>query len=192
MKQMASRVLALHSFIFVFILSSAFAEEAKSSLNGTEWEIQLTPSNKKEKGISDTLAFDKGKVTSKHLATEGFPTSNYTLTAHEGEKAVVWETMQTSEAEGLGFWHGEVTEQSMRGVLSLHPVKGDPRDYSFVGQRTKGSEAAPPLKAEVAPPTVKPAVVKSTPQTAVVKPVAATSKTIEVPQATKPNKHRAW
>ena len=164
MKKGVYGALLLSVFIFS-IFSFASAEEKQKQtqksppLDGSEWQLTLTPSsesNKKEKESSDTLTFEKGKITSKQMSAKGFPSSNYTLTEKEGE-GVVWETMQTSDSGEVSFWHAQVQGPSMRGILSHHPSKGDPKDYSFSGQKTKTLEASPVSEAASSSAVTSPA-----------------------------------
>lgn len=116
----------------------ARATEVAERLNGAEWVIELTPmSGEGAKATrQDTLLFADGKITSKQLSAKGYNTTNYTLTIGD-DGTPVWETMQTSEAEGVAFWRGELREDGMRGILSKHPLEGNAEDYSFVGRGEK-------------------------------------------------------
>ena len=151
--------------IFPFASAEEKQKQKSSPLDGSEWQVTLTPSsesNKKEKESTDTLTFEKGKITSKQMGAKGFPSSNYTLTEKEGE-GTVWETMQTSDSGEVSFWHANVKGSSMRGILSHHPSKGDPRDYSFSGQKTKTLEAAPASEAASSSVAASPVVPKEAP-----------------------------
>ncbi len=116
----------------------ARALEVAERLNGAEWAIELTPmSGEGAKATrQDTLLFAAGKVTSKQLSAKGYNTTNYTLTIGD-DGTPVWETMQTSETEGVAFWRGELREDGMRGILSKHPLEGNADDYSFVSRGEK-------------------------------------------------------
>ncbi len=120
---------------------------AIAGLNGTIWEIELTPMSGEpgKRPVKETLRFDQGKVTAERLASEGYPASNFTLTIGNDE-IPVWETMQTGEGKGVVFWRGELHGQTLSGVLSKHPVEGTTEDYSFVGHAATGS-AAPVMPA---------------------------------------------
>ena len=137
---------------------SAAAEDsavakAAAQLNGTQWAIELTPmyGKKPKRPLKDTVAFEQGTVTSEELSSDGYPTSNYTLTV--GDDGIsVWETMQTSERNGVVFWRGEVHGETMRGILSKHPLKGDAEDYTFVGHQAGATDqTAEPLVEAAAP-----------------------------------------
>ncbi len=127
----------------------ARAAEVAARLSGAEWVIELTPmSGEGAKATrQDTLLFADGTVTSKQLSAKSYNTTNYTLTIGD-DGTPVWETMQTSEAEGVAFWRGELREDGMRGILSKHPLEGNAEDYSFVSRGEKRVE--PEKKAEPA------------------------------------------
>ncbi|MCX5701904.1 MAG: hypothetical protein NTW64_02845 [Candidatus Omnitrophica bacterium] len=105
--------------------------KAKETLGLKEWTIYLiTMTEKKMKTDTDLLTFAEGKITSKNLSPKGFPSSNYTVTVQEDE-TIIWETMQTADNGDIAFWRGELQGELMRGVLSMHPVKGEVKDYTF-------------------------------------------------------------
>ncbi len=125
-------------------------EEAKARLEGTTWEIELADmSGSSAKKIKDTIRFKDGKVISDNLKDEGFTATDFTVTLKgEENEIIVWETMQSSEKEGLAFWKGEVRGERVRGVLSRHISERNIKDYSFSGESSgtleteKAKEAA--------------------------------------------------
>ena len=145
-------------------------DQVRAQLDGTSWSVQLTPSSGAAglKPQKDTITFTKRQVTSEFLTKAGYPNSNYSLTLGDDGKAV-WETMQTKEGEGVAFWRGEVSGTSMRGVLSKHPLKGDPEDYGIAGQVagaksiTVPTAAQAPTGAVQVAPTAKPAAASTAP-----------------------------
>ncbi len=146
-------------------------DQVRAQLNGTTWSVQLIPSSgaKATKPQKDMITFTKRQVTSEFLTKAGYPNSNYSLTLG-GDGRAVWETMQTKEGEGVAFWRGEVEGAAMRGVLSKHPLKGEPEDYSISGQSAGEKKVAVPSVAQVpvAAGQVAPAA-KATPAAAAVK-----------------------
>ena len=120
----------------------ALVEKKKLALNNTEWQLDLTPMSGTEKKETEVLAFASNQIYFPNFVKRGFPQTNYTLTAGDGGP-VVWETMQTSEKNGIAFWRGEVDSemQTMRGVLSHQLPDGTSKDYSFV---TTSKKTIPP------------------------------------------------
>jgi hypothetical protein len=105
--------------------------KAKETLAAKEWSIYLVSmAEKKTKVETDVLTFPEGKIISKNLSGKGYPASNFTVTVQE-DGIIIWETMQTAEKGDIAFWRGELQGEVMRGVLSLHPVNGETKDYSF-------------------------------------------------------------
>ena len=146
---------------------------AVAQLNGTEWNIELTSMSGKaaKHPLKDTLKFTQGKIESSKLVAESFMASNYTVTVGDDE-IPVWETMQTSTEKGTAFWRGELHQDTMSGVLSKHPLKGEAEDYSFVGHPAGTVSAAEPASM----PSAAPAPSAATPPVATASPKAATAK----------------
>jgi hypothetical protein len=122
--------------------------KAKETLSLKEWTIYLiTMSEKKMKTDTDILTFAEGKIISKNLSLKGYPSSNYTVTVQEDE-TIIWETMQTAENGDIAFWRGELQGELMRGVLSMHPVKGEVKDSTFSTVPIEVKPAEPEKKVE--------------------------------------------
>jgi hypothetical protein len=142
--------------VALFVLGSVAL--AASPLDGTQWQIKLTNAAAKTPS-EDRIRFEKGRFTSPLFQPKGFPTSNYTLTEEKGGP-VIWETMQTSQAEGTLSWRGELGGQTMRGIASWRKPDGTVVNYNFAGSKLVEPSAAKPEptapKAEPAAPKPKP------------------------------------
>lgn len=123
-------------------LSSVYAAQEEKpeplALNNTIWGIQLThtAADGKKTISTDKLIFEDDKFNSEGFKDKDYVDSNYTLSALE-DGATVFETMQTKD-DGKVFWRGEIRGKGIRGIISVHPDKGAPKDYSFVGGLNKG------------------------------------------------------
>lgn len=116
-------------------------EEKKLELNGTQWAINIASQTAKGKWAGpDKLTFQDGKFYSDSLSKKGYASTNYTLTVQEGGPTV-WETMQTSDKEGVTFWRGEWKEDSMTGVINHQLKEGVNEEYYFTSSAKK---AIPP------------------------------------------------
>ncbi len=124
--------------VALFVLGSVAL--AASPLDGTQWQIKLTNTAAKTPS-EDRIRFEKGRFISPLFQPKGFPTSNYTLTEEKGGP-VIWETMQTSQAEGTLSWRGELGGQTMRGIASWRKPDGTVVNYNFAG--SKVAEPAAP------------------------------------------------
>lgn len=109
------------------------ASKKKAELNGTEWNITLTPMGMGGKGKQETdvITFANDKVGSKNLEGRGYVPSGFSVRLQE-DGTVIWETMQVSEKDGTVFWRGDIKDGVMRGVLSRRDKKEKTYDYSFV------------------------------------------------------------
>jgi len=104
----------------------------KAELNGKEWTVELKPMSGKGKAETDVISFAEDKVMSKNLTALGYSATNFTVRLEE-DGTVIWETMQTSEKDGMAFWRGDIgTDGVMRGVLSKRDKKDNAYDFSFV------------------------------------------------------------
>jgi hypothetical protein len=111
-------------------------ETLKTDLNGSSWEILLSPGGK-GKEAKDELVFQNNQVSLKDFSGKGFKPTNYTITPPPAEGGpAIWETMQTSDKDGLLFIRGEwkEKEQIMRGVISHQKEGGPAQDYNFSSQ----------------------------------------------------------
>lgn len=108
-----------------------FVEVKLGGLDGTIWQIRFIsitpfPSN-------DFLHFENNQVRSENLEALGYRASGYSMNRTDGP--LVWETMQTAEA-GTALWYGEVSENRMKGTLSVRPKDGVAQDFSFVSLKS--------------------------------------------------------
>lgn len=166
-------------------------DQLRAQLDGTQWSLQLNPSSgaKDVKPQKDTISFTKRQVSSAFLTKAGYPTSNYSLTLGNDGRAV-WETMQTKEGEGVTFWRGEIEGAVMHGVLSKHPLEGNPEDYSIVGQIVGDKKIDIPAfaQAPAGAVQVQPAAAGVSPPPSTPAPTPAASATQEKPA----KKKRKW
>lgn len=139
----------------VVVTQDALAAK-KAELNNTEWTIELKSMVAgKSKGEADTLLFTDGKVSSANLGKSGYNTTNFTLRMLEDNETLTWETMQTSEKDGVAFWRGDIGPDGvMRGVLSKRDLKNNTKDFNFLSTGSK--KVTPPAPAAPAAPAAAP------------------------------------
>lgn len=157
-------------------------KEAEAKLDKTMWEIDVTEvtENGQGKTFKDTLRFRGGRVTSDALAPDGFSASNFSLRI-KGDKTLIWETMQSSEKNGIAFWRGDMTVDAagpMRGAISRHIDDKTVKDYAFVSVKKDVLPDEAPQSVPAAVPAAEPPVVA--PQAA---PVAEAAPKQEPPAA---------
>ena len=174
-------------------------KKAKDDFNNTIWEIEIRKTGvgkkqKKAKIEKDILRFQNYKFVSDKLALSDFTPTNYTVRLKRKDNdIVIWETMQTSEKEGIAFWRGEIKNDVMRGVLSWHINKKTIEDYAFTSVKKEviaGAEL--PKKAVVKEPETKvvPEAVKE-PETKVVPEAVKEPETKVVPETVKEPESKA-
>ncbi len=106
------------------------------ALNGTEWEVKMIPTDKKNvQAVEyDKIRFSDDQVVSKNMAAKGFQPTFYTLTSNE-DGVIIWETMQTGPAGDIVAWRGEWVNGQMRGVINQQMASGETRTFHFVGSK---------------------------------------------------------
>ncbi len=116
----------------------AKTQQKLAEIDNTEWQIELSPLSGKGKKEAETVYFKDNKVSFAVYGKKGFPATNFTLTVQE-DGMVIWETMQTSEKNGIAFWRGELDQnlQSMRGILSYQIDQKTKQDYFFASTGKK-------------------------------------------------------
>jgi hypothetical protein len=121
-----------------FLAKQEIVKKKMVLLNNTEWQIEMTPLSGKGKKEIDTVTFKNNQVVLSGFSKKGFGPTNLTLTVQE-DGSVVWETMQTSEKNGMCFWRGELdkTMMTMRGVASHKIDDKNKMDYSFASTARK-------------------------------------------------------
>jgi hypothetical protein len=140
-------VMALLGFALFLNLGQVYAQEETNkpepfALDGTEWAVQMfyTDAKGEQKTGSDKLIFKDGKFTTENLEERGFSESNYTLSVKGG--STVFETMQSKDKD-RAFWRGEVRDNYMKGILSIHNYKSEDQkvveDYTFGGGLASGA-----------------------------------------------------
>ena len=131
------------------------AAQAKNKLESRQWEVSVTSTGKKAVTETDVFTFAEGKVTSKNLSAQGYKKSNLNVGIQD-DGTIVWETMQVNANNNdLAFFRGELSGTTMRGVISMQPVKGEKTIFNFTNASqqavTPAKEAAAPAKETAAP-----------------------------------------
>ncbi|HOU36110.1 MAG TPA: hypothetical protein PLJ26_02050 [Candidatus Omnitrophota bacterium] len=110
----------------------ALVAQKMTLINNTEWQIELSPLSGKGKKETDIVTFKNNQVSLTNFGKKGFPSTNITLTV-QPDGSLIWETMQTSEKNGICFWRGEIDKDItvMRGVLSHKIDERTKQDYSI-------------------------------------------------------------
>ena len=142
--------------VFSLVVSLALAG---GSLDGTQWRLEITPSGEKVPFYIDRIVFKDGKFVTMIFERKGFMASRYNLTEKAGG-LVVWETTQTSDAEGTLSWHGELKGEAMVGSVGWKQPDGTIVNHTFTSSRVTEEPPAPESVAP-APKAKKPPASKS-------------------------------
>lgn len=143
---------------------------AASPLDETEWRLEITPKGAEIPWYIDRVRFHEGEFSSAIFERKGFRKSRYTAKKEGG--SIVWEIMQTSEAEGSLAWHGELQEEAMKGTLRWTKADGEVVNHTFAGGKFVAEPAPPEVTPEAPAPEPKPKASAPEP-----KPKASTPKT---------------
>ena len=105
--------------------------KAREDLGAKEWTVHFSPvGDKKAKPQEDVLTFTSGKLSSRYFSTKGYLECNCTITVQD-DGVIIWETMQVTKNGDTAFWKGELVNDAIDGIISLHPQKGAAQDFSF-------------------------------------------------------------
>ena len=114
---------------------------AATPLDGTKWQITLTPdaAAKKagEKPSKDALIFKGGQVTSTACVKYGFAHSAYTTAGTPA--APSFQAEQTSAKEGKMTWSGQVAGNTISGTAVWTKKNGQVLNSTFTGKKAKSS-----------------------------------------------------
>jgi len=144
-------------------------------LEGTEWQITITPTSASAGKIpvEDTLIFTDGTFNTPGYEKKGFGNAIITLSL-KGEMTT-WRAMQRKDGEIL-HWRGDFKDKYMKGIISLQLSGQDVKNYSFTGKLIKGElrmkepEIVPQGSREEIKPAAKEAAVKEKAKTETQKP----------------------
>lgn len=124
-------------------LKQAIIDKAHSTLSSHEWTIYVIPADGKGAVETDVLTFSNGKVTSRNLSAQGYPTSNYGVFIQD-DGSITWETMQAKEVVkekeiDLAFLRGGLSSDAteMAGTISVRPQKAPRHNFIY---STKASD----------------------------------------------------
>jgi hypothetical protein len=115
----------------VVVITPELVAKKKAELNGTTWNISLSPMGGKGKAEADVITFADDKVISANLEKQGFAASSFSVRMQD-DGTVTWETMQISETAGAAFWRGDLNNGIMRGVLSKRDKRNNVKDFNYV------------------------------------------------------------
>ena len=114
---------------------------AATALDGTKWQIVVTPdaAAKKagEKVSKDTLIFKGEQMTSTACVKYGVAHSAYTAAGTSAPPS--FQAEQTSAKEGKMTWSGQVTGGTVSGTAVWTKKNGQVLNYSFSGKKAKSS-----------------------------------------------------
>jgi len=123
--------------ILVGVCVSGGIVHAATPLDGTKWQITITPdaAAKKagEKPSKDALIFKGGQMTSTACVKYGFTPSAYT-TAGTGASSS-FQTEQTSAKEGKMTWSGQASGNTISGTAVWTKKNGQVLNSTFTGKK---------------------------------------------------------
>ncbi len=123
--------------MLVGVCVSPVMVHAATPLDGTKWQITITPdaAAKKagEKVSKDTLIFKDGQMTSTACVKYGFAHSAYTTASTPA--APSFQTEQTSAKEGKMTWAGQVAGNTISGTTVWTKKNGQVLNSTFTGKK---------------------------------------------------------
>ncbi len=119
------------------ISSSVFAA---SSLEKSQWRVELTEEGSQVAQFIDKVTFSDGKINSAIFERKGFPPSSYDST-EKGDN-IAWEAKQQGETDGNIGWQGELQGDAMTGTLVWKKPDGKTVKYAIMGSPILSEESA--------------------------------------------------
>jgi hypothetical protein len=169
-------------------------EQVRQQLDGTQWTLVLRPEGG-GKTTEDTLTFKGRTVASARLTKAGYSTTNYSVHVQD-DGVAVWETMQSKEGGDRAFWRGDLSGETMSGILSKQPAEQPQETFYFSATKlASGQPQTPP--ASIAPaPTLPPQAQLAQPEGPVAGVAAQVSPEVpappSAPAAAPKKKRRGW
>lgn len=123
--------------MLVGVCLSPMVVHAATPLDGTKWQITITPdaAAKKagEKASKDALIFQGGQMTSTACVKYGFASSAYTAAGTAASPS--FQTEQTSTKEGTMTWSGQVSGNTISGTAIWTKKNGQVLNSTFTGKK---------------------------------------------------------
>ncbi len=123
--------------ILVGVCVSPGMIHAATPLDGTRWQITITPdaAAKKagEKPSKDALIFQGGQMTSTACVKYGFAPSSYTTAGTAASPS--FQTEQASAKEGKMTWSGQVAGNTISGTAVWAKKNGQVLNSTFTGKK---------------------------------------------------------
>ena len=103
-----------------------------ANLDGTVWDVELiqVSAEGQKQRIEDRIKFNGTNFESYYFSSQGFPSSNYTVTIHK-DGQITWQATQRNSKGEIVSWRGDWQGNKMVGNLSYRPVGQNPQDFSF-------------------------------------------------------------
>lgn len=116
------------------LLAFAYRSLGSGGLDGSVWEVKVRPRALFALSRKDTLAFDRGRLSSARFLGSGFAPGGYSHDAARGAGGSFSASLARSDGSTLD-WSGRVTGDRVKGELLLTSADGKSRRYSFHGRR---------------------------------------------------------
>jgi len=106
-----------------------------ANLDGTVWDVELiqTSAEGQKQRIKDQIRFNGANFESYYFSSQGFASSNYTVTVHQ-DGTITWQAVQKNSKGEVVRWRGDWQGEKMIGNLSYHRADAGPQGFSFMSQ----------------------------------------------------------
>lgn len=114
-------------------LGFAYQSLGTPALDGTVWELKVRRDAFLALSHKDTLAFDRGRITSSRYLGQGYMPGGYC--AKGGKTAPGFEAAMSRPGGGHLDWRGEVHGDRVEGTVVWTSPEGASKVYTFHGRR---------------------------------------------------------
>lgn len=130
-----SRLFGLVAVTALFICATSVAA---AELDGTEWQVDITPEGATIPHHVDRVRFENGNFVSVIFERRGFQPTTYNSTG--AADAATWEVAQGDDTVGRLAWKGQIEGEKLTGTLMWTQPDGTVQQNALLGR------PAPPLE----------------------------------------------
>ncbi|OGR89830.1 MAG: hypothetical protein A3J74_04995 [Elusimicrobia bacterium RIFCSPHIGHO2_02_FULL_57_9] len=124
--------------IFLAVIAAASLAYAKffgGPMDGTSWDVKVSPESLFSFSQRGTLVFENGMLSLSGRLASGFTPALYLSKDGRGLADQAWNASLSSAQDGIINWQGFVRGDRIEGIAVWWTKNGKPKRFSFKGRR---------------------------------------------------------